>query len=176
MKQLKGVFLGDYNAGKTSLVQRLFDNEFRVTQSTIGVEFRSGVLVPNLKISIWDTAGSEYYRSIVPMYFRNVDFIVVVLDKTDSNIMETYTYWMRMIDKHALPTVPVQVLLNKYDLTAPSQQWEKVPHTILVSAKVDTNTVLLNKLWNFWEGIHATAPPRTTIAVSKPRETMYTCC
>ena len=122
VKVLRGVLVGDYNVGKTSLVRRIFDNKWEASQSTIGVEFRSGVVFDNTKISIWDTGGSERYRSIIPMYFRNVDFIFIVLDKTDPHIHETYLYWKGLMETHANPKTPWRVLVNKRDLDGISEQ------------------------------------------------------
>ena len=182
MKKLKGVLVGDFNAGKTSLVTRLFDNVFKPTQSTIGVEFRSSVLLSELKISLWDTAGSEHYRSIVPMYFRNVDFICIVLDHTDIHLTETFEYWLGMVDRHANPVTPVAVLVNKYDLPAGVEgvgtqlaTIDPLVDPIMVSAKCDTNVVLLQKLLPFWQTITPRPRPKQIVAISKSRE-YYSCC
>ena len=179
MKKLKGVFVGDFNAGKTSLVTRLFDNVFKPSQSTIGVEFRSGILLSEWHVSVWDTAGSEHYRSIVPMYFRNVDFICIVLDNTDTNMPETYDYWLTMIDHHANPDTPVATLINKYDLpTGSTHDLHHVNPTvepIFVSAKCDTNTALMQKLVPFLNNI-VPRPRRPVAMIQKPRDTIYSCC
>lgn len=177
MKKLKGVFVGDFNAGKTSLVTRLFDNVFKPSQSTIGVEFRSGILFSEWQVSVWDTAGSEHFRSIVPMYFRNVDFICIVLDNTDTNMSETYDYWLTMVDRHASVGTPVATLINKYDLpTDNTHDLHPTIEPLFVSAKCDTNTVLMQKLVPFFESIVPRPRPITQVSIQKPRDHIYTCC
>lgn len=177
MKKLKGVFVGDFNAGKTSLVTRLFDNVFKPSQSTIGVEFRSGILFSEWQVSIWDTAGSEHFRSIVPMYFRNVDFICIVLDNTDTNMSDTYDYWNTMVDRHANAATPVATLINKYDLpTRSPHDLPPIVEPIFVSAKCDTNTMLMQKLEPFFESIVPRSRPSSKIFIQKPRENVYRCC
>ena len=177
VKVLRGVLVGDYNVGKTSLVRRIFDNKWEASQSTIGVEFRSGVVFDNTKISIWDTGGSERYRSIIPMYFRNVDFIFIVLDKTDPHIHETYFYWKGLMETHANPKTPWRVLVNKRDLDGISEQTfaESIAAGAhFVSAKVDKNHNIIHTLLPFFRTL--TPSPAKAPSITKPRDTYYSCC
>jgi len=176
-KLLRGVLVGDYNVGKTSLVRRIFDNKWEPSQSTIGVEFRSGVVFDNTKISIWDTGGSERYRSIIPMYFRNVDFIFIVLDKTDPNINDTYCYWKGLVRKHANPSTPYRVLVNKRDLVSKEDAVANIDSdAYYVSAKVDKNQHIINTLLPFFRTLIPLPVPKNISSISKPRDTVYTCC
>ena len=175
IKVLRGVLVGDYNVGKTSLVRRIFDNKWEASQSTIGVEFRSGVIFDNTKISIWDTGGSERYRSIIPMYFRNVDFIFIVLDKTDPDIHDAYRYWKGLVEKHANPATPWRVLVNKRDLDGISEDAFGDANAYFVSAKVDVKHNIIHNLLPFFRGL-TPAPVKATPSISKPRDAMYSCC
>ena len=59
--------------------------------STIGVDFKFKTLnVQNrkIKLQIWDTAGSEAFRSIVSAYYRGADAVVLVFDATDKYTFE----------------------------------------------------------------------------------------
>ena len=172
-KFLRGVFIGDYNVGKTSLATRIFDDKFTTTQSTIGVEFRSSIF-NDIKIAIWDTGGSERYRSIIPMYFRNVDFILIVLDKSDGSILETYHYWKSMVERHAREGTPCRVIINKRDL--PGDVPPELPaDALLVSAKADSKGVVMKMLLPFLESLEGHRQTSTT-TISKPRESLYSCC
>mmetsp|Transcript_29240 Transcript_29240/g.76601 ORF Transcript_29240/g.76601 Transcript_29240/m.76601 type:complete len:236 (-) Transcript_29240:824-1531(-) len=37
-----------------------------------------------VRVQIWDTAGQEQYSSLLPMYFRNADVCICVIDGTDA--------------------------------------------------------------------------------------------
>ena len=38
-----------------------------------------------VRVQIWDTAGQEQYSSLLPMYFRNADVVICVVDHTESS-------------------------------------------------------------------------------------------
>lgn len=70
----KLVIVGDPGVGKTSLLLRLTDDRFLAdTDPTIGVEFGAHTLSldngDRIKIQVWDTAGSETFRSVRVMRF-----------------------------------------------------------------------------------------------------------
>lgn len=66
---LKFIIIGDAAVGKSSLLVRLTEDRFLVDlDATIGIEFGSHVVTldsgERLKLQIWDTAGSEQFRSV----------------------------------------------------------------------------------------------------------------
>ena len=102
--KIKCVLLGYENSGKSSLVYRYINNKFKESvQSTIGCAFN--IKICNLdnieiKLEIWDTAGSEHYKSLLPIYYRNADIILICIDlsiHTDADIVD---YWVGEIDEH----------------------------------------------------------------------------
>ena len=83
MTKVKVVLIGAEGTGKTQLARRLRGtDEFHPEHtSTIGANFYSNELGDeSMKLEIWDTAGAERYRSLLPMYTRNADVIVYVVD------------------------------------------------------------------------------------------------
>ena len=53
---------------------------------TIGVEFGSCIKYikdSKIKLQIWDTAGSERYRSLIFGYYKNSNCIVIIFDITN---------------------------------------------------------------------------------------------
>ena len=65
-KSYKIVVLGESEAGKTQLVNRLIHDEYDDNnQTTIGVEFATKILDveggERIKLMIWDTAGQERF-------------------------------------------------------------------------------------------------------------------
>jgi Ras-related protein Rab-6A len=67
----------------------------------------------DVHLTLWDTAGSEKYRSLMHSYLRDSEIAILVYDtsKRESNLV----HWMRIIEQYN-PTV-VGVLGNKTDLT-----------------------------------------------------------
>jgi small GTP-binding protein len=82
----KIVFIGPSAAGKTSIIHRFAKRTFQDHDPTIGTAFYSRELqVRNgtVCLNVWDTAGMEQYKSLVPRYARGASAAVVVFDITD---------------------------------------------------------------------------------------------
>jgi small GTP-binding protein len=101
----KIILMGNSAVGKTCLVGRFTDNEFkRDSKSTIGVEFSTkSVQVgdKSVKAQIWDTAGQERYRSIASSYFRGAVGAFLVYDVTDSSSFDDLHVWLKEIQDNA---------------------------------------------------------------------------
>lgn len=66
---LKFIIIGDASVGKSSILVRFTEDKFLVdSDTTIGIEFGSHIVTlesgERLKLQIWDTAGSEQFRSV----------------------------------------------------------------------------------------------------------------
>jgi Ras-related protein Rab-5C len=119
-EKIKITIIGDSSVGKSSTVQRLVYNKFNeVTESTIGgayTSFSKTYKNTKYKFEIWDTAGQERFKSLVPMYLKGSNVVLLVYDVT-SNISfdNIVNYWL----EYANDTVPdaVKILIgNKVDL------------------------------------------------------------
>ena len=47
-----------------------------------------------MKIQLWDTAGTERYRTISPIYYRNLEGVLLVFDITDATSFKGLEYWI----------------------------------------------------------------------------------
>eukprot|EP01098_Paradermamoeba_levis_P007793 TRINITY_DN3243_c0_g1_i2.p2 TRINITY_DN3243_c0_g1~~TRINITY_DN3243_c0_g1_i2.p2 ORF type:complete len:103 (-),score=32.72 TRINITY_DN3243_c0_g1_i2:40-348(-) len=87
MNDVKVVLLGHTNVGKTSLALRFVENVFyEANVPTIGASFFSKNIVMGnnkLKLQIWDTAGQEKFKTLVPMYYRDAKAAILVYDITN---------------------------------------------------------------------------------------------
>lgn len=87
----KVVIVGDIYVGKTSVITRVVDNKFRdVYDASIGVDFASKTIKfkgTYIKLQIWDTAGQEKYKSLIPSYVRGAAIIYLVYDITSKSIL-----------------------------------------------------------------------------------------
>lgn len=139
----KVVLIGESNAGKSSFLHRLMyesklANELNSLQEnsippeyelpppvyTVGTAFAGIKLNNQYRIHIWDTAGQERYKSLVKMYTRDSDAVILMFDITDK-WEETKEFWISFIKKnfdyHSNDVVcgcaPIILLLaNKIDL------------------------------------------------------------
>ncbi len=119
---IKCVIIGDSNTGKTSLIIRYINNVFNSYDDapTIGSSFfhkrfeRNG---KSFRCDIWDTAGAERYRSLMPMYYRKADMVFICVDLTSINVMKQIEYWFFELNKFINETNPIIILVGtKSDL------------------------------------------------------------
>lgn len=124
MKRIKSVILGNSAAGKTCIVQRMIYNTFTVNSTqTIGAAFSIYTVESNIKIEIWDTAGQERFHSLLPMYARGAEIIIVVVD-INKNIDEQILKWNKYIqdnEKLFVPYYKLFLIFNKHDLNSDFQ-------------------------------------------------------
>jgi small GTP-binding protein len=120
-ERIKCVLIGSSGTGKTSIMTRYISDKFiEDTNSTIGASFFSQTLLKNdrkIKLEIWDTAGQERFDSLMPLYYRGSDIILVVYDITSYVTFKKATEWIRNISIDDDTINPIFVLIgNKYDL------------------------------------------------------------
>lgn len=121
--RFKCVLLGEANAGKTSLLKKYIDNSFTSdSQTTIGCSFNSKLIhigKRDIKLDIWDTAGQEKYRSMLPMYYKNARIIFICFDLSTpgDNLMENINYWLSELNKNCnIDDREILFVGTKYDI------------------------------------------------------------
>ena len=128
--KIKLVLLGNSGAGKTCIVQRMVNNMFTLNDSsTIGAAYTIYSIDKNLKIEMWDTAGQERFHSLLPMYARGAEIIIIVID-IDKNIDDQFVKWNKYIEdnqKRFSPNFKLFLVFNKFDL---NEEFE-IPKPIL---------------------------------------------
>ncbi|KAF1970091.1 ras-domain-containing protein [Bimuria novae-zelandiae CBS 107.79] len=139
----KIVSLGDSGCGKSSLTIRLCEGRFSPHHDvTIGVEFGSRIVAvgppastalqanaaknqkppaqKHMKLSLWDTAGQETYKSITRSYFRGASGALLVFDITRRNTFLSATSWLHDLRQIAEENIVVVLVGNKSDLASSS--------------------------------------------------------
>ena len=115
--------LGDSFVGKSSIVLRFVKGQFNEQQvTTVGAAFLQTELQlsqqdggKRITFGIWDTAGSERYKSLAPMYYRGAEAAVVVYDITKFDTFEGAKSWVRELKLYGQPNVVVALAANKFD-------------------------------------------------------------
>ncbi|CAI5499162.1 unnamed protein product [Closterium sp. Naga37s-1] len=117
---VKILLIGDSAVGKSSLILRFSEDEFRSDlTSTIGVDFLIRTMEIDgepVKMSIWDTAGQEKFRTITEAYYRNAHGIILVYDITDPKSFNNVRGWIKSIEEHSTCGVRVVLVGNKADM------------------------------------------------------------
>ena len=117
----KFVLLGAASTGKTSIVNRFAHDRFSPTnESTIGAAFVTKNLMvesTEVKLEIWDTGGSEKYRSLAPMYYRDTCAAIIVFDLTSEQSLEDAQMWFQELKECGPENVIIGCAANKSDLT-----------------------------------------------------------
>lgn len=135
-RELKAVFMGTTNVGKTTLFKRLTIDQFEPEPpSTTGCDYHSISLTgPNghvYSIHLWDTAGQERYRSITAPYFRNTDFLLLVVDLTSvDTFKEGSDYYEKTMNDIGGDHTLI-VLGNKIDLVEAEQDKREISYNDL---------------------------------------------
>jgi|EP00945_MAST-04E_sp_MAST-4E-sp1_P002450 small GTP-binding protein len=122
---IKVLLLGDSGVGKTCLLQRYQENNYKHNFiSTVGIDFKVHYLTvegKRVKCQVWDTAGQERFHVITRAYYKGSHGIVLVYDITEKETFTNIEYWMDNISKHANQNVMKLLVGNKADLAKKRQ-------------------------------------------------------
>ncbi|KAK3386958.1 secretion-related small GTPase [Podospora didyma] len=78
----------------------------------------------HMKLSLWDTAGQETYKSVTRSYFRGASGALLVFDLSRKQTFQHVTDWLADLRQIAEPDIVVILVGNKADLTS-SQEHNK---------------------------------------------------
>jgi small GTP-binding protein len=115
----KVVLVGTHAAGKTSLVTRFVHGSFSANVAmTVGAAYISKILTigdQRIQLDIWDTAGSEKYRSLTPLYYRDARAAIIVFDVTRLETLEDASFWVGELREKSQSLALVYGAANKCD-------------------------------------------------------------
>lgn len=154
----KIAILGDSGVGKTCIVSRLvFDMYVNYTNQTIGAAFSTYKVNDEFIYEIWDTAGQERFHSLLPMYLRHADIVLIVIDinHTIEHINRQFLKWFSYTKNNSYllnKDYKICVFFNKQDINKTFQvpediiQNEEIVFITVISAKTGLN---LDKIKSF---------------------------
>lgn len=154
----KVILLGNTCVGKTSIVLQFYKALFQEQgQPTIGAAYFSKIIdTPKgkLNMNVWDSAGQERFRSIIPMYLRGASGVIFVCSPDNVESIKDLNVWKNLLDKNQENKIFGYVVMNKCDLNISdsktlAEAFAKENHYQFfeTSAKLNINiTELFNKI------------------------------
>mmetsp|Transcript_27748 Transcript_27748/g.56153 ORF Transcript_27748/g.56153 Transcript_27748/m.56153 type:complete len:181 (+) Transcript_27748:110-652(+) len=155
---LKVAILGDFGAGKTSLMSQYVNKEFTNKRDPQGANFLTKeITIANRSVTlqIWDTFGEERLQDLDWSFYAHADCGVLVFDVTDPRSFESLQGWRDKLlqnlgsSQSDPDNFPFVVLGNKADLegerkvsTAEVSTWCQLQNDVLyyeTSAKEGIN-------------------------------------
>ena len=118
---LKIIFVGDVSVGKTSVIERFINNNFKDDYTcTIQAEQKTKIINEDsntsIRMDIWDTAGQEKFRSLTRQYYRDSQGAIIVFDITKKRTFDSLQTWIDDIQDYSDKDIPIIIVGNKSDL------------------------------------------------------------
>ena len=114
----KIIFTGDSGVGKTSIINSIMGQKFSPEyEPSIGVDFFSKTIrykTRLIKLQIWDSAGQEKFRSLIPNYIRGSSLIFLIFDISKLESFQHLSEWINFITN--IENGNIIIVGNKIDL------------------------------------------------------------
>lgn len=110
------LMLGLDNAGKTSILKKMSDEEITNIMPTQGFNIKS-ITQQGFKLNVWDIGGQRAIRPYWRHYFDKSDVLIYVVDSADKRrLEEAGAEFEQLLEEDKLAGVPLLVFANKQDL------------------------------------------------------------
>jgi len=115
-REMRILFLGLDNAGKTTIVKRLNGDDISTVSPTLGFEIKT-FIHGKYTLNIWDVGGQRLLRPYWRNYFEQTDAIVWVVDSSDRLRMDDCKAELHaLLQETRLAGASLLVFANKQDL------------------------------------------------------------
>ncbi|KAM3146598.1 hypothetical protein pb186bvf_001128 [Paramecium bursaria] len=118
--KFKLVFLGDDAVGKTAIISQFVLNQtIQKYEPTIGIDFLSksiNIDGNNVRLQLWETAGKEKFRALIPSYIKDSKAAIIIFDVTHIQTFQNIPIWMDLVKQHGPHYSTLVLIANKVDL------------------------------------------------------------
>merc|ERR1711871_1379453 len=115
-KEMRILMLGLDNAGKTTVLKKLSEEDISHITPTQGFNIKS-LMHEGFKLNVWDIGGQKSIRTYWRNYFDQTDALVYVIDSADRRRMEEMGVVLgQLLEEEKLAAIPVLIFANKQDL------------------------------------------------------------
>lgn len=143
MYEKRILLLGLDNAGKTSILFQMRDNQFKQTVPTIGLNIES-LTHRRYNMTFWDVGGQA--TKLWKHYFDKIDAIVFVIDSTDEEkLLFARDEFNRLLRDDSLVLIPFLLLYNKSDMLDKSRSVEELNVRLDVDGARKEREIAVNK-------------------------------
>mmetsp|Transcript_12333 Transcript_12333/g.21375 ORF Transcript_12333/g.21375 Transcript_12333/m.21375 type:complete len:181 (+) Transcript_12333:87-629(+) len=114
--ELRILVLGLDNAGKTTILKKLSEEDITHIMPTQGFNVKS-VQHEGFKLNMWDIGGQKTIRPYWRNYFDSTDALIYVIDSADRRRLdETGVELNMLLEEDKLAGIPLLIFANKQDL------------------------------------------------------------
>ena len=114
----KIIFIGNVSVGKTSIINSILGRKFKDEyEPSIGIDFFSKNIKyksNNIKLQLWDSAGQEKFKSLIPNYIRGSSLVFLVYDISNKKSFDDLLMWINFINQ--IESTQIVLCANKIDL------------------------------------------------------------
>lgn len=115
-KEARILMLGLDNAGKTTILKKLSEEDISHIMPTQGFNVKS-LMHEGFKLNVWDIGGQKTIRPYWSNYFESSDVLIYVVDSSDRRRLEESGAELReLLEEDKLGGVPLLIFANKQDL------------------------------------------------------------
>jgi small GTP-binding protein len=116
MKSCKIILIGNSNCGKTALCNQYIHSKFiEESQTTLGASFMQKKH-NDIQIQLWDTAGQERFRSLISIYFRGTNIVLLTFSLHDKQSFDDCSVWLKICEQNNIPNNKILLIGCKSDL------------------------------------------------------------
>lgn len=122
----KVVFVGDSGVGKTSIIHA-FQHVSIDNPPTIGANsmtFKVDLDDNQVNLNVWDTAGQDDFKCLLPVYVRGAEVAVIVFASNDDKSLESIDQWIEFFKESEL--TQIIIACNKCDLDMKADMEEDI--------------------------------------------------
>lgn len=116
---LKLIVVGDGGVGKTTLINRYLTGTYYDQRMTVGSGFATRAVEVDgvtVVLSIWDFAGEERFRFLMPKYCVGAHGCILAFDLTRQITFFHLDDWLKLVREHAGP-IPILLVGTKLDIS-----------------------------------------------------------
>lgn len=159
---IKCVTLGSHSVGKSTICQMFYTGrKVENVQYTVGIDFVGKDIKlsekQNIKLQVWDTAGSEQFTRIIESYIRDVDIAFLVFDMSKRETWDRILKWKEELDKHnKYQNIPLIGLvgcksdlkheITKDEIETRAKKWNA--DTFIISCMKDDSVQLISEMFH----------------------------
>ena len=151
LNEIKVVFLGDGEAGKSHTIARLMNDGGEPDYAVFDGQSTPGIVIRNreydlgdrkITVHYWDFGGQEIMHSMHRIFLTGRTMYVILLNARDDTQSDRAKYWLHNVKSFA-PNAPVLLVLNKIDQNPNASvdekdlrgRYDKLTQVVRLSAK-----------------------------------------